>query len=133
MESRLQVKMNSPDSARDVSIKQKEPEDHPHLSTYFLGLTPKNRIFERSFDGTGFKLEKEIQIIVRVRLSYGASLHSSVIASPPPHTRVNINNKPTTTRASMKPSEWSLMKKRRLSHITVFLGVAPTLVWWRNV
>ena len=26
MDSRLQVKMNSPDSARDVSIKQEEPE-----------------------------------------------------------------------------------------------------------
>ena len=30
-----QVKMNSADSARDVSIKQEEPEDHPQLSTYF--------------------------------------------------------------------------------------------------
>ena len=35
MESRLQVKMNSPESARDVSIKQEEPEDHPHPSMYF--------------------------------------------------------------------------------------------------
>ena len=34
MESRLQVKMNSPDSARDFSIKQEEPEDHTHISTY---------------------------------------------------------------------------------------------------
>ena len=42
VESRLQVKMNSPDPARDISIKQEEPEDisikqeepedHPHLS-----------------------------------------------------------------------------------------------------
>ena len=34
VESRLQVKMNSPDSARDFSIKQEEPEDHTHISTY---------------------------------------------------------------------------------------------------
>ena len=35
VESRLQVKMKSPDSARVIFIKQEEPVDHPHLSTYF--------------------------------------------------------------------------------------------------
>ena len=34
VESRLQVKMNSPDSARDISIKQEEPEDQPHFSKF---------------------------------------------------------------------------------------------------
>ena len=34
VDSRLQVKMNSPDSARDISIKQEEPEDHPHFSKF---------------------------------------------------------------------------------------------------
>ena len=34
MESRLQVKMNSTDSARDIYIKQEEPEDQPHLSKF---------------------------------------------------------------------------------------------------
>ena len=55
MEYRLQVKMNAPDSARDISIKQEEPEDiqeepedisvkkeeaedHTHLSTYFHNM-----------------------------------------------------------------------------------------------
>ena len=46
MESRLQVKMNSPDSARDISIKleehedisvkQEESEDQPHLSKFHV-------------------------------------------------------------------------------------------------
>ena len=34
VESRLQVKMNSPDSARAISIKQEEPDDHPHFSKF---------------------------------------------------------------------------------------------------
>ena len=36
LESRLQVKMNSPDSSRAISIKQEEPEDHPHFSKFNL-------------------------------------------------------------------------------------------------
>ena len=64
VESRLQVKMNSPDSARDISIKQEQPEDQPHFSKFnhFIYIILWLKLGIRRDNITGIHLIAALQV-----------------------------------------------------------------------